>query len=364
MRRYKTRQKSKSYYTYGLMDIANIILSVPWRDLSCENVSKRIWYPFERLGVSVPKKLSSVQTAWATRLKKIVIRSKGLGYPFEKIVICSNSSGYPFEKEFVDHSSNWSYLFKDKFSPSFHPKTISSLANCVKRSVFLQVMYVTKFVYKRIIYRSLLHCTPSSPSYYQSIIDSINVRFIRYLSFFFATSFPKILFFTFYASAVYEPAERNFIFLACQEHKTRKIIFFNWLHFFFSWLFLYHKEVTRVFSSTLNFAWQFSYQWNWRCAILPKTQMCNEVLISLIILLQVLLSSWCSARKVQLCFLRDLAFHLQNCRIQQKLHEMHKICLWLERIRSLHLKKFDYLLSIALSTNDVTNFWSLLWLRY
>ena len=27
---------------------------------------------------------------------------------------------------------------------------------------------------------------------------------------------------------------------------------FNWLHFFFFWLFLYHKEVSRVFSSTLN----------------------------------------------------------------------------------------------------------------
>ena len=140
------------------------------------------------------------------------------------------------------------------------------------------------------------------------------------------------------------------------------------MHFFFSWLFLYHKEVTRVFSSTLNFAWQFSYQWNRRHSnsilTLSYRATRDEVLISLIILLQVLLSSWCSARKVQLCFLCDLAFHLQNCRIQQKLHETHKICLWLEHIRSLHLKKFDYLLSIALSTNDVTNFWSLLWLRY
>ena len=120
-------------------------------------------------------------------------------------------------------------------------------------------------------------------------------------------------------------AERNLIFLACRKHKTRRIIFFKWLHFFFSWLFLYHKEVTRVFSSTLNLAWQFSYQWNRRCAILPQSQTCkfgrtkfdthtvlsrDEVLISLIILLQVLLSPWRSARKVQLCFLRDLAFHL------------------------------------------------------
>ena len=111
------------------------------------------------------------------------------------------------------------------------------------------------------------------------------------------------------------------------ENTNTKNNFFNWLHFFFSWLFLYHKEVTRVFSSTLNFAWQFSYQWNRRSTILPQTQIgkfgrkkfdthtvlsCDEVLISLIILLQVLLSSWRSARKVQLCLLRDLAFHLQN----------------------------------------------------
>ena len=109
----------------------------------------------------------------------------------------------------------------------------------------------------------------------------------------------------------------------------------------------------RVFSSTLNFAWQFSYQWNRRYAILPQTQICkfgrtkfdthtilscDEVLISLIIPLQVLLSSWRSAWKVQLCSLDDLAFHLQNCRIQQKLQETHKICLWLEGKRSSHIK--------------------------
>ena len=91
--------------------------------------------------------------------------------------------------------------------------------------------------------------------------------------FFFSTSFPNIVFFIFYAFVVYEPAEWNFIFLACREQKTQKTFFFNWLHLFFSWLFLYHKEVTQVFSSTLNFAWQFSYQWNRRSAILPQTQI-------------------------------------------------------------------------------------------
>ena len=111
------------------------ILSVPWRDLSRENVPyglpfsnafgirlnglgypfKNNCHPFERLWLSVREKLSSVRTAWAIRLKKIVIRSNGLKYPFEKIVIRSNGSGYPFKKEFVDRSSDRSYLFKDKF---------------------------------------------------------------------------------------------------------------------------------------------------------------------------------------------------------------------------------------------------------
>ena len=52
---------------------------------------------------------------WAIRLKKVVICSNGLGYPFEKICIHSNGLGYLFEKEFVDRSSDWNYLFKDKF---------------------------------------------------------------------------------------------------------------------------------------------------------------------------------------------------------------------------------------------------------
>ena len=88
------------------------------------------------------------------------------------------------------------------------------------------------------------------------------------------------------------------------------------------------KKLQRVFSSTSNSAWQFSCKWNRRCAILPQTQICkfgrtkfdtltilsrDEVLISLFILLQVLLSSWCSERKVhvQLFFPHNLTFHLR-----------------------------------------------------
>ena len=170
--------------------------------------------------------------------------------------------------------------------------------------------------------------------------------------FFFSTSFPKIIFFIFYAFVVYEPAEQNFIFLTCWEHKTWKINFLpGWISS--SMTVSLSQRSYRVFSSTLNFAWQFSYQWNRRHAILPQTQICkfgrtkfdthtilscDKVLISLIIPLQVLLSSWRSAWKVQLCSLGDLAFHLQNCRIQQKLQETHKICLWLEGKRSSHIK--------------------------
>ena len=105
-------------------------MSVPWRDLSRENVPyglpfsngfgirlnsleypfKNNCRPFERLWLSVREKLSSVRTAWAIHLKKIVILSNGLGYPFEIIVIRSNGSGYLFEKDFVNRSSDWSYL--------------------------------------------------------------------------------------------------------------------------------------------------------------------------------------------------------------------------------------------------------------
>ena len=66
----------------------------------CFAVFEWIWYPFERLGVSVPKKLSSIRTAWAMCLEKIVLCLNSLGYPFPpKInVICLNGLGCPFGK--------------------------------------------------------------------------------------------------------------------------------------------------------------------------------------------------------------------------------------------------------------------------
>ena len=77
-----------------------------------------------------------------------------------------------------------------------------------------------------------------------SIIDSTDIRFIQYLGFF-STSFPKIIFFIFYAFVVYEPVERNFDIPCMSRTQTWKKIPFNWLHSFFTWLFFYHKEVTK-----------------------------------------------------------------------------------------------------------------------
>jgi len=53
--------------------------------------------PFERLELSVQKKLSAVRTARAIRSKKIVSRSNGSGYPFKRI-------RQPFEGEWLELS--------------------------------------------------------------------------------------------------------------------------------------------------------------------------------------------------------------------------------------------------------------------
>ena len=173
-------------------------------------------------------------------------------------------------------------------------------------------------------------------------------------------------------------SQRNetFIFLACREHKnTHTKNCFNWLHFFFTWLFLYHKEVSGVFYSTSNIAWQFSYQWHRQRAFLPQTQI--HMYATLVEQNLMLTLSWSLCLYFfKSCFLLDAVSEKYSyislatllwifllprtfstisswleCKrnslicytIQQNIHETHKICLWLERIRSCH-KEFAYLL--------------------
>ena len=88
-------------------------------------------HPLERLGVSIWKKLSSARTAWAIRLKKVVIRSK---------------------KNLLTVRATEAICSKIKFSRVSVPKPILLLATCVKWSVILQVTYIKNFVYKCIIY--------------------------------------------------------------------------------------------------------------------------------------------------------------------------------------------------------------------
>ena len=64
----------------------------------CFAFFERIWYPFEWPGVSLQKKLSSIRTAWAINLEKIVVRLNSVGYPSQKNVIRLNGLGCPFRK--------------------------------------------------------------------------------------------------------------------------------------------------------------------------------------------------------------------------------------------------------------------------
>ena len=88
-------------------------------------------HPFERLGVSIWKKLSSAQMAWAIRLKKVVIRSK---------------------KNLLTVRATEAICSKINFSRVSVPKPVLLLATCVKWSVILQVTYIKNFLYKFIIY--------------------------------------------------------------------------------------------------------------------------------------------------------------------------------------------------------------------
>ena len=96
-------------------------------------------HPFERLGVSVWKKLSSARTAWAICLKKVVIRSK---------------------KNLLTVRATEAICSKINFSRVSVPKPIFLLATCVEWSVILQVMYVknTNASYMN-SYASLLFCS-------------------------------------------------------------------------------------------------------------------------------------------------------------------------------------------------------------
>ena len=148
-------------------------------------VFERTWYLFERLGVSVQKKLSSVRTAWDIRLKKLLsvrtawaIRSeKNLSTVRATEAICSkvNFSRVPSQNHFVASHSRQTMCY----SPG-HVRYEFCLQTYHIWIVTHLFSFVAIFALKLLIdYRQYRH------------------SFSQYLSFFFSTSFPKIIFFIF-----------------------------------------------------------------------------------------------------------------------------------------------------------------------
>ena len=108
----------------------------------------------------------------------------------------------------------------------------------------------------------------------------------------------------------------TFIFLACREHKThtKKLVAFL-LHLTvslskrsFESLFQHVKHCMTIFLSMTSAMRNFTANSDTHVCKFGWTKFdTHTVLISLFILLQVLLSSWCSEWKVQLYFPHDLA---------------------------------------------------------
>ena len=164
------------------------------------------------------------------------------------------------------------------------------------------------------------------------------------------------------AFVVYDPVEWNF-HMPCMS-RTQLVAFLLYLTVSlsqrsFESLFQHVKHCMTIFLSMTSAMRNFTANSNTHVCKFGWTKFdTHTVLISLFILLQVLFSSWCSEWKVQLYFPRDLSLNFRVaknffnnffmtwaqkefayvicCRIQQKIHETHKICLWLERIRSWH----------------------------
>ena len=167
----------------------------------------------DRLGVSVQKKLSSVRTAWDIRLKKLLSVRTAWAIRSEKNLSTVRAT------EAICSKVNFSRVSIPK---PFRCQPLASNDVLFSRSRTLRVLF-TNVSYMN-SYASLLLC---SHLRFEIInrLSKVSTQFQSILKLFFFNKFPENNIFYLYAFVVYEPAERNFIFLACQEHKTRKIIF-------------------------------------------------------------------------------------------------------------------------------------------
>ena len=129
----------------------------------CFAVFERIWYPFERLGVSVPKKLSSIRTAWAMCLEKIVLCLNSLGYPFPQ-KICLNGLGCPFGKKLSSVRTAWAICFKKLLSVRTlglsvwkrNCQLLEELNLSVQRSILAEFLSQNHFIVATRVKRSVI----------------------------------------------------------------------------------------------------------------------------------------------------------------------------------------------------------------
>ena len=217
-------------------------------------------YPFE-------KKLSSVRTAMAIRSKTKLSTVRATEAIFSKITVSQVSIPKQFRRYFASND----LLF--------------SSGHDTLRSLFTNALWI-------LCHGSLLFA-----------FICIDIRFIQYLRVFF-NKFPENnIFYLLRFCSLWASGTKLSYSLHVKNTNTKKIPF-NWLHSFFTWLFLYHKEVTKsLFQHVTLCVTIFLQMKSATCNFTGNSNICrtnfdthtlssrDEVLISLVTLLQVLLSS-------------------------------------------------------------------------
>ena len=228
---------------------------------------------------------------------------------------------------------------------------------------------------------------PSSLWYCHLIIDSIDIRFIHYLRVSFK-KFPKIIFFIFYTFVVYEPAEWNFPAsrgLSRRGKNERKFVASPWetsasrevkntntkkfllIGYIPSSLdcFSITKKLQRVFSGTLQIGDVQFYRKLKYANLVERNSIGTHCLItrrgpdvfvytsssvafslmqrekSTVIFPTHFICVWLRTCSTISSWHERIRNSLICCRIQQKIHETHKICSWCQHIRGSH-EEFAY----------------------
>ena len=240
-----------------------------------------------------------------------------LGHPF--FFLCLASSDWPkflaFSKKKSNDTWNNSINLKNKHSNSikknrniFYSIILSYCVFCDSKYMWMltfNVSWGTRAFYSKTScdFFSFFFSQSNRPTQYQETHLTLNEK---------KGGWP-------YAFVVYEPAEQNFHIPCMSRTQNRHKNFFSLVAFLlhltvslsqrsFESLFQHVKHCLTIFLSVTSATRNFTANSNTHVCKFGWTKFDTQtVLISLLILLQVLLSSWCSEWKVQSYFPRDLA---------------------------------------------------------